>query len=104
MSDKPQSVPPQKQDRQPGFQTEMEPSPQSGEHSYLAAGKLKGKCAVITGGDSGIGRAVAVAFAKEGADLLVCYLDEHEDAQETQRLVEAEGRKCVLLAGDLGEE
>ena len=104
MSDKPQTLPPQKQDRQPGLQTEMEPRPQSGEHSYLAAGKLKGKCAVITGGDSGIGRAVAIAFAKEGADLLVCYLDEHEDAQETQRLVEAEGRKCELLSGDIGDE
>lgn len=63
-----------------------------------------GKCAVITGGDSGIGRAVAVAFAKEGADLLLSYLDEHDDAKETQKLVEAEGRKCVLVAGDLGEE
>ena len=104
MSDKPQTLPPQEQARQPGIQSEMVPQPRSGEHSYLAAGKLKQKCAIITGGDSGIGRAVAIAFAKEGADLLLSYLDEHEDAEETKRQVEAEGRKCVLMAGDLGEE
>jgi len=82
----------------------MTPQPKSGEHRYLAAGKLKGKCAIITGGDSGIGRAVAVAFAKEGADVLLSYLDEHGDAQDTQRMVEAEGRQCLLVAGDLGDE
>ena len=99
-----QTLPPQHQDRQPGVQSEMRPQPASGEHTYLAAGKLKGRAAIITGGDSGIGRAVAVAFAKEGADVLVCYLDEHDDAQETRRLVEAEGRRCGLLAGDVGSE
>lgn len=104
MSDKPQTLPPQEQQRQPGLQTEMTPPPSSGESRYLAAGKLKGKCAIITGGDSGIGRAVALAFAKEGADILISYYDEHEDAQETRRLVEAEGRKCILLAGDIADE
>lgn len=104
MTQSQQTLPPQEQDRQPGRQAEMDPQPRSGEHRYLAAGKLKGKSAIITGGDSGIGRAVAIAFAKEGADLVVCYYDEHQDAQETRRLVEAEGRRCVLVAGDLGEE
>lgn len=104
MTDSEQTLPPQHQQRQPGHQTEMNPEPQSGERSYLAAGKLKGKVAVITGGDSGIGRAVAVAFAKEGADLLVCYYDEDEDAKETRRLVEQEGRRCELMSGDIGDE
>lgn len=103
-SDSSQTLPPQQQDRQPGLQSEMHPQPESGEHRYRAAGKLKGRVAVITGGDSGIGRAVAVAYAKEGADLLVCYYDEHGDAKETQRLVQAEGRRCELLAGDIGDE
>ena len=104
MTDSEQTLPPQHQERQPGHQSEMHPEPKSGEHTYLAAGKLKGKVAVITGGDSGIGRAVAVAFAKEGADLLVCYYDEHEDAEETRRLIEQEGRRCELMAGDIGDE
>lgn len=97
-------LPPQEQDRQPGKQADMHPQPRSGEHRYLAAGKLKGKVAIVTGGDSGIGRAVAVAFAKEGANLVLCYYDEHEDAQETRRLVQAEGRQCELLSGDIGDE
>src|SRR5690606_5955190 len=104
MSEQTQTLPPQEQSRQPGIQSQMDPQPRSGEHRYLAAGKLKGKCAIITGGDSGIGRAVAVAFAKEGADVLLSYLDEHGDAQDTQRMVEAEGRQCLLVAGDLGDE
>lgn len=99
-----QTLPPQEQERQPGRQSEMHPQPRSGEQRYLAAGKLRGKAAVITGGDSGIGRAVAIAFAKEGADLAVCYYDEHEDAEETRRLVEAEGRRCTLIPGDIGDE
>lgn len=99
-----QTLPPQEQHRQPGRQSEMHPQPRSGESRYLAAGKLKGKVAIITGGDSGIGRAVAIAFAKEGADLIVCYYDEHRDAAETRRLVEEEGRRCILLAGDIGDE
>lgn len=102
--DKQQTLPPQQQDRQPGSQAAMEPQPRSGEHRYRAAGKLEGKAAVITGGDSGIGRAVALAFAKEGADLVLCYYDEHRDAEDTRRLVQAEGRECVLISGDLGDE
>jgi len=104
MSEQTQTLPPQEQSRQPGIQSQMDPQPRSGEHRYLAAGKLKGKCAIITGGDSGIGRAVAIVFAKEGANLLLGYLDEHGDAEETKRLVEAEGAKCELMAGDIGEE
>lgn len=98
------TLPPQEQGRQPGHQKAMRPQPRSGEHRYLAAGKLKGRTAIITGGDSGIGRAVAVAFAKEGADLVVCYYDEHDDARETRRLVEDAGRRCTLVAGDIGDE
>lgn len=104
MPDQPQTLPPQEQVLQPGRQTEMTPPPRSGEDRYLAAGKLKDKCAIITGGDSGIGRAVAIAFAKEGADLLISYLDEHRDAEDTRKLVEAEGRKCVLVPGDIADE
>lgn len=104
MPDKSQTLPPQEQYRQPGRQSEMHPQPRSGEQRYLAAGKLRDKVAVITGGDSGIGRAVAIAFAKEGADVLVCYYDEHRDAEETRRLVEAEGRQCALINGDIGDE
>lgn len=81
----------------------MAPQPQT-EKPHLAAGKLKDRVAIITGGDSGIGRAVAVHFAREGADSAVVYLDEHEDAQETRRQVEEEGRTCLLIAGDIGEE
>jgi NAD(P)-dependent dehydrogenase (short-subunit alcohol dehydrogenase family) len=100
--DKP-NIPPQHQDHQPGSQAAMQPAPAGAGREYKAAGKLKGKVALITGGDSGIGRAVAVLFAKEGANVVVSYLDEHQDAQETQRLVEAEGRECVTLAGDVGD-
>ena len=87
----------------PGVTAEMDPRPDHGEDSYRGAGKLQGKAALITGGDSGIGRAVAIAFAREGADVLVSYLCEDEDAQETQRWVEAAGRKCVLVPGDVGD-
>src|SRR5437868_84514 len=94
--------PPQSQKKQPGLQSEMTPQPKSGERSRPGSGKLHGKVALITGGDSGIGRAVAVAFAREGADVAIVYLNEHQDAQETQRLVEKEGRRCVTIAGDVG--
>ena len=80
----------------------MRPKPDHGEESYRGSGKLAGKKAVITGADSGIGRAVAIAYAREGADVLIAYLNEHEDAKETQRLVEDAGRKAVLVAGDIG--
>lgn len=80
----------------------MEPIPETERHK--GCGKLKDKVAIITGGDSGIGRAVAIAFAREGADIAVVYLQEHEDAQDTQHAVEQEGRRCILIAGDVGEE
>src|SRR5947208_14513491 len=96
-------MPPQHQPRQPGSESMMSPQPDRGE-GYRAAGKLEGRVGLITGGDSGIGRAVAVLFAKEGADVAIVYLDEHGDAAETRRLVEAEGRRCLLIAGDVGDE
>ena len=96
--------PPQRQTRQPGRETEMTPRPQAEKPSHVGSGKLQGKVAVITGGDSGIGRAAAVAFAKEGADVVIVYLDEHEDAEETVRGVEEQGRRCLRIAGDLGRE
>jgi NAD(P)-dependent dehydrogenase (short-subunit alcohol dehydrogenase family) len=99
-----QTLPPQQQDRQPGIESEMEPHPRAEDREYRGSGKLEGKVALITGGDSGIGRAVAYAFAAEGADLAILYLDEHEDAKETQRRVESKGRRCLLIAGDVGDE
>jgi len=96
--------PAQHQNRRPGLEEEMKPRPQSQGTHYKPAGKLQGKAAVITGGDSGIGRAVAVLFAKEGADVAIIYLNEQSDAEETRRLVEAEGRKCLTIAGDVGSE
>jgi NAD(P)-dependent dehydrogenase (short-subunit alcohol dehydrogenase family) len=103
MSSDQQTMPPQHQDQQPGLETEMTPPPESKAKQYQAAGKLEGKRALITGGDSGIGRAVAIMYAKEGADVAVAYLNEHEDAAETKRLVEAEGRRCLTVAGDVGD-
>ncbi|HKI02786.1 MAG TPA: SDR family oxidoreductase [Thermoanaerobaculia bacterium] len=97
-------IPPQKQDRQPGIETEMTPRPRSEDPAERGSGKLAGKAALITGGDSGIGRAVAIAFAREGADVAVVYLDEHQDAEETRRLVEEKGRRCLLIPGDVGDE
>jgi NAD(P)-dependent dehydrogenase (short-subunit alcohol dehydrogenase family) len=92
---------PQKQEHQPGIEAEMDPKPEYIKQSYKASGKLKGKTALITGGDSGIGRAVSVHFAKEGADIGIVYLDEDQDANETKKLVEAEGRRCILYRGDV---
>jgi NAD(P)-dependent dehydrogenase (short-subunit alcohol dehydrogenase family) len=100
---KPKQRPAQQQEKQPGRTAEMRPKPQDRDAGYRAAAKLDGKVALITGGDSGIGRAVAIAFAKEGADLAIVYLDEHDDATETRRLVEAEGRRCLTIAGDVGD-
>src|ERR687885_116914 len=87
--------PPQHQDRQPGKESEMTPRPRAKDSEYRGSGKLRGKVALITGGDSGIGRAVAIAFAKEGADIAIGYLNEHGDAEETMRLVEEKGRRCI---------
>ncbi len=94
------SQPPQQQSV-PGHESELTPRADHGEESYRGCDKLTGKVAIITGGDSGIGRAVAIAFAREGADLLISYLDEHDDANETRRWVEQAGRKCVLVPGDI---
>lgn len=98
------TLPPQHQSRQPGIESEMHPRPQAEEQAYRGCGKLRDRVALISGGDSGIGRAVAVAFAKEGADIAIVYLNEHTDAQETQRLVEEVGRRCITIAGDVGDE
>lgn len=88
----------------PGSEADMETKPDYGEESYRGSGKLEGKKTVITGGDSGIGRAVALAFAREGADVVISYLNEEEDAQETRRVVEEAGQKCVLIPGDISDE
>lgn len=99
-----QTLPPQHQEQQPGIESKMSPAPQFEKPTYKAAGKLTGKVAIITGGDSGIGRAVAVTYAKEGADVAIVYLNEHKDAEETKRQVEQEGRKCTLIPGDIGDD
>jgi NAD(P)-dependent dehydrogenase (short-subunit alcohol dehydrogenase family) len=101
-SPRPESQPAQQQ-TPPGVLGEMTPKPDHGEESYRGSGKLTGKAAVITGGDSGIGRAVAIAFAREGADVLISYLSEHDDAKDTAKYVEEAGRKCVLVPGDLAD-
>ncbi|MFH9611081.1 SDR family oxidoreductase [Streptomyces sp. NPDC017448] len=94
---------PRQQQSPPGTTAAMTPQPDHGERSYRGSGRLTDKAAVITGGDSGIGRAVAIAYAREGADVLVSYLDEHDDAQETKRWVEEAGRTCVLVPGDVAD-
>jgi NAD(P)-dependent dehydrogenase (short-subunit alcohol dehydrogenase family) len=99
-----QTLPPQHQSRQPGIESVMVPPPLSRGHAYVGSAKLEGKVALITGGDSGIGRAVAIAFAKEGADVAFIYLDEHGDARETADAMETAGRKCLKIAADVGDE
>jgi NAD(P)-dependent dehydrogenase (short-subunit alcohol dehydrogenase family) len=94
---------PKQKQHMPGLTAQMDPLPDHGEASYKGSGRLAGRKAVITGGDSGIGRAVALAFAREGADVLVSYLNEDEDAQETNRLIEEAGRKAILVSGDIQE-
>jgi hypothetical protein len=94
---------PAQEQQPPGTESQMEPRPDHGEHSYQGAGRLAGKVAVITGGDSGIGKAVAIAYAREGADVLISYLDEHDDARDTAHWVEDAGRKAVLVPGDLSD-
>jgi NAD(P)-dependent dehydrogenase (short-subunit alcohol dehydrogenase family) len=96
--------PPQHQRRQPGLESEMTPAPRSDAVWYRGSGKLAGRRALITGGDSGIGRAVARLFAREGADVAIAYLNEHDDAQETAKLLEEEGGRCVLFSGDIADE
>ena len=101
---KKKDIPAQHQPRQPGRETEMVPRPDSSVQEYKGSDKLKSKVAIITGGDSGIGRAAAIAFAKEGADIVIAYLEEHNDANETKAKIEQCGRKCVLVKGDVGNE
>lgn len=101
--DKPSTIPPQQQNP-PGTIGEMTPDPDHGEESYVGHGKLEGKVAIITGADSGIGRAVAIAFAREGADVVLSYLSEHEDARDTAQWIEKAGRKAVVMAGDITQE
>ncbi len=98
------NLPPQHQDRQPGVESAMQPRPRAAGERRRDRGRLEGKVAIVTGGDSGIGRAVAIAFAREGAAVAAVYLNEHDDARETKRLVEAEGAACLLVAGDVGDE
>ncbi len=99
-----QTLPPQEQGRQPGLESEMRPRPVSEDPKYQGSGKLENRVALITGGDSGIGRAVARYFAREGADIAIVYLNEQKDAEDTRRLVEQEGRRCILIPGDVGDE
>lgn len=102
--DFPKTVPAQKQDKQPGLEALMNPRPIFEDPQCKGSDKLKDKVALITGGDSGIGKAVAVAYAKEGADIAIVYFDEHQDAEETKKIIEQKGRRCILIPGDVGDE
>lgn len=100
----PDKIPPQSQERTPALESEMTPKPEYDDPNYRGSDKLRGKVALITGGDSGIGRSVAVFFAKEGAHVAIAYLNEHEDAEETRKAVESYHRECLLLPGDIRSE
>lgn len=104
MSQQKQTFPKQHQDVQPGKTELMNPQPDHIDNDYKGSGKLEGKKALLTGADSGIGRAAAVYFAREGADVAIVYLEEHEDAKETKKLIEQEDRQCLLISGDIGSE
>lgn len=99
-----QTLPPQHQNHQPGIESEMNPRPAAVDNKYKGSGKLQGKVAIITGGDSGIGRAAAICYAAEGAKITIVYLNETVDAEETRRLIEGEGCECLLIGGDIGDE
>lgn len=103
MEYKPTSFPADTQEQQPGREYEMHPKPEIIRDNYKGSEKLKGKVALITGGDSGIGRSIAVHFAKEGADIAIIYLNEDKDAKDTEQLIIKEGRRCILMGGDLGD-
>lgn len=100
----PKSFPEQHQNKQPGIEAQMNPKPIFEDPKCKGSEKLKGKIALITGGDSGIGKAAAIAFAKEGADLAIIYYDEKEDAEETKKIIEQHKRRCVLLPGDISDD
>jgi NAD(P)-dependent dehydrogenase (short-subunit alcohol dehydrogenase family) len=95
---------PKKQNKQPGIESKMNPKPKVNDSKYRGSNKLKNKIAIITGGDSGIGHAIAIFFAKEGANIVIAYLNEHKDAKNTKRQIEALGQQCLLIAGDLSNE
>lgn len=99
----PTSIPAQHQDKQPGLENQMNPKPIFDDPSYKASCKLTNKVAIITGGDSGIGKSVAIAYAKEGANIVIVYLDEHDDANETKSIIENIGRQCLILSGDISD-
>ncbi len=101
--DQPEPPLPKQHLRKPGLESELSPRPRYQAPAYRGSGKLEGKVAIVTGGDSGIGRSVCVLYAREGADVAVIYLDEHEDAEETRRAVKAEGHRCMLIPGDVGD-
>ena len=101
---RPKRFPPQHQSHQPGVEWKMRPMPQTQAPGTRGSGKLRDKVAIVTGGDSGIGRAVALAFAREGADVAIVYLNEHRDAKETKRMIEENGGRCIAIAGDVGKE
>jgi NAD(P)-dependent dehydrogenase (short-subunit alcohol dehydrogenase family) len=102
--ERPVGQPPEQQATRPGREHAMEQKPASEKPAHTGSGKLTGKIMLITGGDSGIGRAAAIAMAKEGADIAISYLEEHEDAKETERLVKEKGQRCLTIAGDIGDE